>query len=118
MTLALVDEAMRRGATLEAACERLGLVPRTVQRWRRPATAQDRRCGPRTSPGNRLTQAERQRILALANREEFRDMSPKQLVPALADRGEYLASESSFYRVLREAKQLAHRGRARAPVAR
>ena len=45
-------------------------------------------------------------------------MSPKQLVPALADRGEYLASESSFYRVLREAKQLAHRGRARAPVAR
>ncbi|NPC74227.1 IS3 family transposase [Corallococcus exiguus] len=118
MTLALVDEALRRGTTLEAACERLGLVPRTVQRWRRPATAEDRRCGPRTSPGNRLTQAERQRILALANREEFRDMSPKQMVPALADRGEYLASESSFYRVLREAKQLAHRGRARAPVAR
>lgn len=116
--LDLVDEALKRGASLEAACTRLGLTARTVQRWRRPSTAEDRRCGPRTSPGNRLTEVERQRILAVANSAEFQDMSPKQIVPALADRGQYVASESSFYRVLREEKQLAHRGRARAPVAR
>lgn len=45
-------------------------------------------------------------------------MSPKQIVPRLADRGEYIASESTFYRVLRAENQLAHRGKARAPSAR
>ena len=42
-------------------------------------------------------------------------MPPSQIVPILADRGRYIASESSFYRVLREANQLAHRGKAKAP---
>lgn len=118
MTLALVDETVQRGGKLPAICKRLGLTARTVQRWRKPETAEDRRCGPRAQPANRLTEAERQRILAIANSEEFRDMSPNQIVPTLADRGEYIASEASFYRVLREAKQLKHRGRARAPTSR
>ncbi|MCI0571876.1 MAG: IS3 family transposase, partial [Myxococcaceae bacterium] len=116
--LALVDEAVAAGARLEVVCERLGLSERTIQRWRLPETAEDRRCGPHTTPANKLTPGERERILSVANSEEFRDLSPKQIVPALADRGLYVASESSFYRVLSEAKQLAHRGRARAPVPR
>jgi len=36
-------------------------------------------------------------------------------VPILADEGEYIASESSFYRILHEAKQQNHRGRSKAP---
>ena len=39
-------------------------------------------------------------------------------MPRLADRGEYIASESTFYRVLRAEKQLAHRGKAKAAVSR
>lgn len=81
MTLALVDEALQKGVRLEAVCERLGVAPRTVQRWKKPQTAEDRRCGPRTQPANRLSELERRRILALANSEEFRDASPKQIVP-------------------------------------
>ena len=42
-------------------------------------------------------------------------LPPSQIVPILADRGRYLASESSFYRVLRQANQLAHRGKTKAP---
>ncbi|NVJ13317.1 helix-turn-helix domain-containing protein [Myxococcus sp. AM010] len=118
MTLALVDEALEKGVRLEAICARLGVVPHTIQRWRKPATEEDRRCGPHTRPANRLSEVERRRILAVANSEEFRDASPKQIVPRLADRGEYVASEASFYRVLREAGQLAHRGRAKASVPR
>ena len=57
-------------------------------------------------------------MLAVANSEEFRDVSPKQMVLRLADRGEYLASEASFYRVLREAGQMAHRGLAKPPTPR
>src|SRR5664280_3216392 len=36
-------------------------------------------------------------------------LPPSQIVPRLADQGSYLASESTFYRILREEKQLAHR---------
>ena len=118
MTLALIDAARTAGSSLDAACERLGLSARTVQRWKKPETAEDRRCGPRTRPANRLSAAERKRILEIANSEEFRDLSPKQIVPRLADFGEYVASESTFFRVLREEKQLAHRGKAKAPVSR
>jgi putative transposase len=37
-------------------------------------------------------------------------MSPARIVPALADERSYLASESTFYRVLRADGQLHHRG--------
>lgn len=109
---------MQEGARLEAVCERLGVSVRTVQRWQKPETAQDGRRGPRTSPANRLSARERRRLLQLANREEYQELSPKQLVPRLADKGVYVASESTFYRVLREEKLLAHRGKARPPVSR
>lgn len=113
MTLSLIDEACKAGAKLEAACARLGISIRTIQRWRRPETREDGRCGPRHSPGNRLSPSERKRLLEFANAPEFRNLSPKQIVPALADKGTYVASESTFYRVLREEKQLTHRGRAK-----
>lgn len=37
-------------------------------------------------------------------------------MPRLADNGIYLASESTFYRILRRHGQVHHRGRSRAPV--
>lgn len=113
-----MQQAQSAGAGLEAACSRLGVSARTVQRWRKPQTQEDRRCGPRTQPANRLSQAERQRVLQLANGEQYRDLSPKQIVPRLADEGLYVASESTFYRVLREHGQLQHRGKARASTKR
>ena len=42
-------------------------------------------------------------------------MPPCQIVPALADEGKYIASESTFYRVLREEKMQNHRGRSQSP---
>lgn len=118
LILSAVDQHLAVGARLEVICERLGLSPRTIQRWRTPATAEDRRCGPRTSPANKLSDAERRQVLSVSNSPEFRDASPKQIVPVLADRGVYIASESSFYRVLRAEDQMAHRGKAKAPTAR
>jgi transposase InsO family protein len=111
--LGLVDEAARAGARERRACELLGLDVRTVQRWRKRGEAGDLREGPRTVPKNKLSPAERQQLLALANLPEHRDLSPKQIVPRLADQGQYVASESSFYRVLRAEGQMNHRERAR-----
>lgn len=119
MILSLVDEGLAQGARLEAICERLNISGRTIQRWRSPKSAEDLRAGPQTSPpANKLTKMERQRVLAIANSKEFRNLSPKQIVPRLADQGDYIASESSFYRVLRAEGQMAHRGRAKPPTPR
>lgn len=67
------------------------------------------------SPANRLSQPEQAAVLAAANAPRFASLSPHQIVPALADEGCYLASESTFYRLLRDADQLARRGRPKAP---
>jgi transposase InsO family protein len=59
---------------------------------------------------------ERAAVLEAANAPQFAHLSPHRIVPALADRGRYIASESTFYRVLRAEKQLARRGRAKPPT--
>ena len=110
-----IDEAVRRGSRLECACEVVGISVRTLQRWALPGAEEDRREGPRRVPANRLSEAERKRIVALANAPEHQDLSPKQIVPRLADQGVFLASESTFYRVLRAEDLLAHRERSRPP---
>ncbi len=56
-------------------------------------------------------------MLEVANEARFADLPPARIVPMLADEGVYLASESTFHRLLREAGQTAHRGRAKAPAA-
>jgi transposase InsO family protein len=51
----------------------------------------------------------------VANEPRFAELPPARIVPMLADEGTYIASESSFHRVLRAHGQTHHRGRARAP---
>ena len=109
----LVDEAAASGARLKPTAQILGLTSRTIQRWRHPEAEEDGRRGPLTTPANKLTPAERQQVLSVANSPKYRELSPKQIVPRLADEGLYVASESSFYRILRQEKQLAHRERCR-----
>jgi putative transposase len=111
--LELLDEAVAAGARLSKACEIVGLSVRSVERWRADEHCEDGRAGPLTPPAHKLTEAERQAVLDVANSPEFRDKSPRQIVPTLADRGEYIASESTFYRVLHEEGQMRHRERAR-----
>lgn len=115
MVLACIDEAVQSGARRQRACAVLGLDRRTEQRWRSQGGGVDRRRGRTNAPPNKLSPAERRRVLETANSQEFRDLPPGQIVPRLADRGEYVASESTFYRVLRQEKQLAHRQRSRRP---
>jgi transposase InsO family protein len=69
----------------------------------------------RPSPANKLTQQEREQVLAVTRQDEYKSLPPSQIVPALADKGEYIASEASFYRILHEDKQQNHRGRSKAP---
>jgi len=69
----------------------------------------------RATPPNALSQAEREAILAACNDPDHANLPPSQIVPRLADQGCYLASESTFYRVMHAAEQQNHRGRSQAP---
>jgi putative transposase len=113
-----IETAHQAGARLHLACDVAGIDVRTLQRWKahegliqgdgRPDAAHPK-------PAHALRPEERQQILQVANEPRFADMPPARIVPALADEGVYIASESSFQRVLREHGQTRHRGRARAP---
>lgn len=110
-------EAIAAGARKRQAAEVLGLSLRTLQRWAQgPEVHPDGRPGAvRPIPTHALTPEERQAILAVCHSPEFASLPPSQIVPRLADRGCYLASESSFYRILRDAGQQHRRGRCQAP---
>ena len=114
--LGLLKEAVGAGARQSRACEVIGLPARTLQRWRQSPDQGDRRPLRVQLPPNRLTQLERERILKIANSAEYGHQSPCQIVPRLADKGLYIGSESTFYRVLRSAGQIKHRARSNAPA--
>lgn len=115
-TVELIEQAMAQGASQHKACEVLGISVRTYQRWTREGGVQcDARAeATRKTPANKLSDEERARILEICNSPEYANLAPSQIVPALADLGEYIASESSFYRVLREVDQVNRRGKAQA----
>jgi putative transposase len=116
--VSLIGEAVAAGARKRQACEEMGITLRTYQRWTQGGQgikADGRPIAMRPKPGHKLSQAERAKVLAVVNDPEFQSLPPSQIVPKLADRGEYIASESSFYRILREADQQHHRGRSDAP---
>jgi len=110
-----IDEAQENGARFSACCECINIGQRTIQRWRQDLDAEDMRMGPKTEPKNKLCKHERSLVLTIMNQPEFRDLPPSQIVPQLADLGMYVASESTMWRLLKEAGQDAHRGKKRAP---
>ena len=93
------------------------MTTRTLQRWKHPATSDEdqRPLAKRPEPKHKLTHEEKALILKTINEPEHASKPPSQIVPILADRGEYIASESSFYRVMREYGEQNHRGRALRP---
>lgn len=116
-TVELIKEAIDAGASCKKACKVLKISPRTYQRWTQgdEVKSDGRPNAERPEPANKLTPEERQQILDICNKEACQSLPPSQIVPFLADQGIYIASESSFYRILTEAGQLHHRGKAHAP---
>ena len=81
-----IAQACTAGARLAPAGTAIGLTPRTLQRWRQAGaiTADARRREHRAAdavrlPANRLSQAERETLLNVANQPEFAHLCPHQL---------------------------------------
>lgn len=109
--IALIAEAVQAGASQQRACATILMSSRTLQRWKNDASAGRGDARPQRvqAPTNQLSALEREQVLSVANSVEFGHLPPSQIVPRLADQGTYIASESTFYRILRSENQLKHR---------
>ena len=113
-----IETAHHTGARLRLACGIAGIDERTLQRWKVDEgliRGDGRPLAVRPAPSHALSGDERARLLSVANEPRFAAVPPARIVPMLADEGVYLASESTFARVLKAHGQNTHRGRAKAP---
>lgn len=108
-----VHQACSAGARQRLACDIVGINAKTLQRWLKADSLIDKRQTVIKRPSNKLSLLEQTRVIAVANSDEFADLPPSQIVPKLADRGEYIASESTMYRILKANKLLTKRTSAR-----
>jgi putative transposase len=104
-----VQQACSDGARQRLACDIVGISPKALQRWVKADSLIDKRQTVVKYPKNKLSELEQARVIAVANSEEFADSPPSQIVPKLADKGIYIASESTIYRTLKAHDQLTKR---------
>ena len=90
------------------ACDAIGIHPRTYRRWKEDPI--DRRRGSRKSNSRALSEQERRHIIEVCTSPEYRDVAPPEIVARLSEEGVYIASARTFYRVLKSAGLLNHRG--------
>ena len=93
----------------KAACRAVGRPRATHYRKLKPGRVTPPK--PRPAPVNKLTDAEVAAVLDVLNSDRFCDCSPAQVYFTLLDEGDYLASESTFYRVLRSHGEIRERRR-------
>ena len=92
--------SVRDGARKSVACAAVDLQLRTLERWERQQIG-DKRSVIVKEPANKLTAEERSEILRLCCSDEFRNMTPNEIVPKMAETGRFIASEASIYRILK-----------------
>ena len=108
-----MEEASASGCPRGKAAVEVGISRRTEQRWKKAPEAEDKRQGPLTTPANKLTPEEKSQVVQIATSPEYRDLSPAKIVPLLADKNEYIASESTIHRILKAENLSAHRENSR-----
>lgn len=112
LAVELIQEANENGARIWRACETLEISVSTFERWRRGKYLDQRKGAPKFVP-RKLTEKEKENIINISCNEEYKDLNPYKIHASLLDKGVYIASTSSFYRVLRESGLIHHRGNTR-----
>lgn len=112
-----IAEAVAAGARESMACELSGVTLRTIQRWR-SGKLMDARKGAVKVTARKLTDAERDAVYETATLEKYADKTPEQIVAITSQEGSYLASPSTFYRILRNRKAVHRRQESKTPIRR
>jgi len=108
----LIREAVNAGARQWRCCDVLEISQRSYQRWER-GDLQDKRKGAVKTVTRKLSEDERKQVIDISCSKEYKDLTPYEIVAILAQNGHYLASESTFYRILRDTDMIHHRSNSR-----
>ncbi len=102
---------------MNKACKTVGISDRTYQRWivDNEVKEDQRPYADRPEPANKLTKEEYEAVIKVTSLPKYVDLPPSQIVPSLADKGIYIASESTMYRILRQENMQHHRGKSKRP---
>lgn len=93
----------------KTACAAVGRSRASHYRRARPGRVTEHK--PRPAPPNKLSDEEVDAVLEVLRSARFADCSPAQVYFSLLDEGVYLASESSYYRILRSQGEVRERRR-------
>ena len=124
--LVVIATAQTAGVSARCSCAILAIAHRRVVRWqahlRQGLALADATPGPREAM-HRLRPEEVESITAMAQSQEYVDLSHRILAVTACDQGRFFASFSTVYRVLKAGNLMtargpggAHNGRALAPV--
>jgi transposase InsO family protein len=115
--LQLLEEGQREGVPASAIADLLGICLRSLRRWGHAFAAQgfskDGRKGSQRHVSHRFNDEERKRVIETINNPRFADLHPAQIVAILAEEKNYVGSESTIYRIMRQEGLLNHRGSSR-----
>lgn len=98
-------EEMAQEFGILPACEALEVSRATFYRHQKPKGPP----GPRPTSKRALSEEERQAVLGVCHSEEFMDRAPRTIQATLMDRGVYLCSSRTMYRILGEAQEVKER---------
>lgn len=100
--MALVEELDAELVPVASACDALSLSRASLYRSRKPSSRVTQIERVRAPSPRRLAQVERQLLLDTLHLPEFADQPPTEVYAALLERGIYIASIRTMYRVLAE----------------
>lgn len=106
-------ERRPEGIPLVTACQILGINRGTLYARHRPPGSNGEAARLPARQPRALDTAERREVLDILHSEEFRDQPPAEVYAALLDRGVYLCSVSTMYRLLRGQGESGERRRQR-----
>lgn len=106
--MVLIQDAVTAGARIAPACEVLEIGIRTYQRWKADPGGDKRKATPRRI-ARKLSEEEREQIITVCCSPEYENVTPYVIYADLLDKGIYLASVKTMYRLLRERGLLHHR---------
>ena len=124
--LTVIESSQKQGVSVRRSCAILVIAHRRIIRWQQRARQgqglMDRVPGPK-EPLHRILPQEIDQIVALAQSQEYVDLSHRILAVTAGDKGLFQASFSTVYRVLKDHDLMtargpggAHNGNSKAPV--
>ncbi len=93
---------MEKGASFKDCCKTIEISENTLRAWSKKIEGDKRNLKTGRIPANKLSEEEEEKVREKVYSKEFADESPHKICETLLERGEYICSASTMYRILRK----------------